>query len=345
MLELKWSKVVINNIPKRLTVVIPGYNTPDHWWRRCIYSVMGAIQADDEVIIVDDGSEVPVSLSRLGIHPDPRVSVLRKENGGLSSARNYALGVAQGKYVAFVDSDDVVEPCAYEKSVRMLDQSEQDICIFGVKTIWTEERLMKQDVPDCKIYGYLQPQDLKVLLKQCLFNYACNKVYRRSILDGNGTHLRFDVNGMPCEDTIFNLACISRGARWCSVGYVGYIYYRTNGSLLSSYKPSNIKGEIAGSEAWIRYKSSDHRIREVLGSYGETSPYELQKLEWRNIWMPKTPYSLWERWRWLKDNPKLGGMATFFKMMLFVAARRFLYYRPIRRWRIRRQYPHAQEIA
>ena len=337
-------KIVMSEVcSKRLTVIIPGYNTPEQWWRCCIYSVVRAIGSMDEIIIVDDGSGKPVSLSSLGFTNDPRISVLRKENGGLSSARNAALEIAKGKYVSFVDSDDCVESSVYEKCIQMLEQHAQDICVFGVKTIWVAENLMKIDCPESKVYGCLDPQGLKDLLNRRLFNYAWNKVYCRSFLEGNGAPLRFDPNGMPCEDTIFNLSCISRGARWCSIDCVGYAYYRTSSSLLSTYKPSNIKGEIAGAEAWRAYKASVKNAREVLGSYGETSKDELLNLEWRNIWQPKSPYSLMGRWKWLKENPKLGGVVTFIKAVLFTMARRFLYFRTIRRWRIRRMYPYAED--
>lgn len=331
----------MNLSKKRLTVIIPGYNTPDYCWRRCIGSVMNAIGVMDEIIVVDDGSEQPVDLLRLGLNGDSRISLLRKKNGGLSSARNAALEIAKGEYITFVDSDDRVEPCAYEKCIRMLESQKQDICIFGIKTVWTSENLMKIDCGDDKVYGGLEPQYLKGLLKQCLFNYACNKVYRRSFLENNGAPLRFDLDGMPCEDTIFNLLCISHGARWCSVACVGYIYYRTNGSLLATYKPSNVKGEVAGAEAWRNYKANVENAREVLGSYGETSDHQILNLEWRNIWKPMSPYSLIDRWCWLKKNPKLGGSITFVKMAFFTIARRFLYLRPLRRWRIKSMYPHA----
>ena len=326
----------------RLTVIIPGYNTTEHWWRRCICSVVKAIGLMDEIIIVDDGSRNPVTLSNLGFTNDPRISVLRKENGGLSSARNAALEIAKGKYIAFVDSDDCVEASIYEKCIQMLEQHAQDICIFGVETIWVAENLMKIDCPERKIYGCLEPQDVKDLSNLRLFNYAWNKVYRRNFLVGNGAILRFNPNGMPCEDTIFNLSCVLRGARWCSINCVGYTYYRTNSSLLSTYKPSNIKGEIAGAEAWRDYKESVKNAREILGSYGETDKKELLILEWRNIWQPKSPYSLMSRWKWLKKNPQLGGVATFIKTALFILARRFLYFRIIRRWRIRRMYPYVK---
>ena len=84
----------MNLSKKRLTVIIPGYNTSDYCWRRCIASVMNAIGVMDEIIVVDDGSEPPVDLLRLGLNEDSRISLLRKGNGGLSSARNAALEIA-----------------------------------------------------------------------------------------------------------------------------------------------------------------------------------------------------------------------------------------------------------
>lgn len=329
----------------RLSVIVPGCNNPEKWWRRCVASVLAACGSEDEVVCVDDGSKTPVEPGWVFADSDARVSLYRKGNGGLSSARNYGMGKVCGRYIAFVDSDDEVSPESFDHCIRHIEATKSDICVYGVKTIWVDEGLYKIDVAENKSYGALRPIDVRELLRKRLLNYAWNKVYCRGFLVSN--NLKFDVDGMPCEDIIFNLQCIMAGAKWCSLDYVGYVYYRAGMTLLSAYKPSNIKGLIASSNTWRDYKQSSHEAGKMLGKFGEISETELEKAEWANMWKPKSPFTMMERYKWLKDKGRhIQGRFLLLEMaraLASVFARRCLYFRPVRRWNIKRQYPSAVE--
>lgn len=325
---------------KRLTVIIPGYNTPERWWRRCIASVRSACGPDDEIICVDDGSDVAVDASWVCSDSDNRVRLIRQSNGGLSSARNAALAIAKGKYVSFVDSDDEVCPGVFDECIKALSHFGADIAIFGVRVIWPDDGLEKTDsVGGNRLLGKLSPNDILRLYHGCLLNYACNKVYRVDFLRRNS--LRFNTQAMPCEDIVFNLSCIMAGAIFCEISYAGYVYYRTRGTLLSRYKPTSFVGTRLASEAWHKYKDTTPGANEILGDLGEMSTRQEQYEEWRNIWMPGSPYSLMKRWEWLKEHSGLGGAMVFFRMMLWTFVRRHFYFQPIRRRHIKRLYPYA----
>jgi hypothetical protein len=150
---------------------------------------------------------------------------------------------------------------------------------------------------------------------------------------------------MPCEDIIFNLACVMSGARWVMVEDVGYIYYRTRSTLLSSYKPSNFKGLKAGANAWQQcidfFNEEENPWFLQRANFTETSA---NQLEWQNIWLPKTPYSLWGRWRWLRAHPDVGGIKTFIKTFIYTLVRRYCYFNCVRKWYIKRLYPYAKKV-
>jgi len=339
----------LNKFDKRLTVVIPGFNTPDEWWRRCLESVLLAIGEDDEVICVDDASNQQSAFLQKLPDIDTRVKVIwRKSNGGLSVARNTALDMAKGAFVTFVDSDDCVNPGVFTRAIAYLQQTNSDIVIYGVKVIWVEDGLMKVDLPDDRNYGILSPNDVLELLRRCLLNYAWNKIYSRSFLEKNAgvskSPLRFVPEGMPCEDILFNLTCIQASAKWCSIAYPGYTYYRTRNTLLSTYKSSSNKGLQLATIAWKQYKSNVPQAQTVLGNAGEFSELDLLRMEWKNIWMPNSPFSLWARWQWLCAHPKLGGLLTYIRMLLYVILRRWFYFRPVRRWHIRRMFSNIQQL-
>lgn len=337
---------------KRLTVIIPGYNTRKEWWLRCVESVRKACGPEDEIICVDDGSKVPVQASWVGADVDERVRLLRKENGGLSSARNFGMELMQGKYVTFVDSDDEVRPETFERCIRALEEHAADIAVYGVEVVWVDEGLRKVDRLTDGFYGELTPEHVSALHKANLLNYACNKVYGVDFVTGikysAWNKISFDSTGMPCEDIIFNLNCIMGGAKWVNVDYSGYVYYRTDGTLLSSYNPSCGRGIAAGAKAWERYALTlEESVREPFKRFYEMPKLAIARAQWTNLWRRNTPYSLWARWKWLKEHKELGGLFVFIKTWLFFLVRTHFYIRPLRRWNIRRQYPQvvaAEEI-
>ena len=308
----------------RLSVIIPGYNTPEAWWKRCVDSVLKAIGPEDEIVLVDDGSREGLKVSEFeslkGL--DDRIRIMTKANGGLSSARNAALDVVSGQYVAFVDSDDVVSPEVYSKSIAAMESFGSDVAIFGVRTEWVEERLYKDDIPQLCDYQSLSPVDVKQLSDDCLMNYAWNKVYRTGFLQMH--QLRFDPEGMPCEDIIFNLQCVMAGARWCTVDCLGYVYYRTAMTLLSKYRPGNFAGLHHGSETWKKYKDMTPGAREVLGWRGEATEASIIAAERRNRLRPGSP--CW----WL---------AVPYNLL-----RTILYCRPLRRRHLKKMWPQIRDL-
>jgi glycosyltransferase involved in cell wall biosynthesis len=86
------------------TAVIPTYNTPPGLLREAVESVLNQTQPVVELLVVDDGSSVPVNLEE---HASELVKVVRQNNKGVSAARNLAIQMAKGEYIAFLDADDL----------------------------------------------------------------------------------------------------------------------------------------------------------------------------------------------------------------------------------------------
>lgn len=336
----------------RLSVIIPGYNTSKACWRRCVESVRLACGLCDEIICVDDGSDIPIKEDWIGANCDGRIKLIRKENGGLASARNFAMDIMRGKFVTFVDSDDEVCDGAFEKGIFRLETTEADVVVYGVQTVWPKEGLCKTDCLPGRFCGRLLAKDILELSKANLFNYVWNKIYRVSFVNsenGKEERIRFQQNGMPCEDVIFNLDCISRNAKWVLSEFVGYVYYRTDGTLLSCYKPSNEDGLRLGANAWRRYSATlEEKEQVAFRPFSELSELSLLKAQWRNIWRPKSPYSLVSRFKWLKMHKEVCGNGvlcicfSFFKMYLFSFFRCYFYFRLVRRRHISKLYPSVE---
>ena len=328
---------------KRLSVIVPGYNTREAWWHRCVTSILDALGANDEVLCVDDGSRVPPKCLVELAAKDGRVRVLHHEkNLGLPSARNTGLDAAQGEFVTFVDSDDEVRPETYSKCLAALEAHNADVAVYGVRGVYANDGFVVHDIPEEKYYGELSPADVGYLVKRRLFYYSCNKVFRKGFLDERA--MRFRPEGVPCEDAIFNVALVVNKAKWATVPYEGYIYYRYDGSLLSTYKPTYVEGTRACTKAWRDYKETTPGAREGLEKYGlgwydETSDDNIVRGQWTNIWRRKSPYGLRARWRYAKEHADVLGRATLFvfiKKAVVMFLRAHCYWRPVRRWHEKR---------
>lgn len=105
MIDLKKRREMMPPAPlPTFSIILPTFNR-EKLVTRAIDSILMQDYRDFELIIVDDGS-TDETMEVLWEYCDPRILILQKENGGVSSARNVGLGHARGKYVTFVDSDD-----------------------------------------------------------------------------------------------------------------------------------------------------------------------------------------------------------------------------------------------
>jgi glycosyltransferase involved in cell wall biosynthesis len=112
---------------KRTTAIIPVFNTPENLLRESIDSVLNQSCSVLELLVIDDGSRVPVDLPEDG---DGTVRVIRQPNGGLGAARNRGIREAQGEFIAFLDSDDVWCPTKIEKQQACLLATPQAVACY-----------------------------------------------------------------------------------------------------------------------------------------------------------------------------------------------------------------------
>ena len=93
----------------KVSIIVPVYNV-EEYLERCLDSLVNQTLKDIEIIIVNDGStDGSKEKIQKYINKYKNIVYLEKENGGLSSARNYGIPYAKGEYIGFVDSDDYVE--------------------------------------------------------------------------------------------------------------------------------------------------------------------------------------------------------------------------------------------
>ena len=117
-----------------ISIVVPVYKS-EKTLAGCLDSLLAQTYQDIEVICVIDGSpdrcgEICDSYAE----KDGRVKVIKRENGGVSSARNRGIDEANGKYLSFVDSDDYIESNMLEKLYSAAEASDADLTVCGYYT-------------------------------------------------------------------------------------------------------------------------------------------------------------------------------------------------------------------
>lgn len=157
----------------KVSVIVPVYNV-EKYIRKCLESLINQTLGEFEVIVVDDGStDQCAEIIKEYIETFPKMKYYKKENGGLSDARNYGMQYVTGKYVAFLDADDYVEENTYEKLYEKAKQEDADMveCNF----YWTYLRNEKKDVGVCYSGEKEMLEKARVM--------AWNKLYKKEILD------------------------------------------------------------------------------------------------------------------------------------------------------------------
>lgn len=221
----------------KVSVVIPVYNV-EEYVAECIDSVLNQTLKDIELIIINDGSP-DNSEAIIKKYSDKRICYYKKENGGLSDARNYAIDKIKGKYVLFLDSDDLILPNFLEEAYNILEKEQSDMLqgraiYFG----------------DVKPYLARYPlyNNKKDLLRDAFV--ACgDKVYKTSIIKEH--NLSFP-KGLWYEDIPFFESFVLNAKKF-SVLNKGVYNYRQRASSITSTVSDRILEIIDVLDLNIRY--------------------------------------------------------------------------------------------
>lgn len=215
----------------KLSVIVPMYNA-EEYLEECLESIEKSIQGlEAEVLLIDDGSEDRTSDIALAFqHEHSRFRYYRKENGGPADAKNYGIGKAKGKYLAFTDSDDLVTESMYHNMVRAAEYHQADLTIvnlvrFNSKRIWGSG-LHK------RVFNNLKKTVTHI--RECdnliYDTTAANRMIRRDFWEKNGFQYP---KGWLFEDMPIALEMHCRANRVAIVHEVGYLWRVRDGESAS----------------------------------------------------------------------------------------------------------------
>ena len=204
-----------------ISVIVPVYNA-EKYLEDCVQSILTQTHQPVEVILVDDGSpdNCPAMCDAMA-QRDARVRVLHKANGGVSSARNAGLNMAQGEYISFVDSDDMLFPDALATLLRLAEQHHADICSAQSVGL-SADGVLSERLFSGAVEVWQGEESLQKMLEDHPATYsAWAKLYTRTILTG----IRFAEDVRIHEDSLFVFDCICKKPAFVSAN-LGLYQYR-----------------------------------------------------------------------------------------------------------------------
>ncbi|WP_448210853.1 glycosyltransferase family 2 protein [Colwellia sp. MEBiC06753] len=164
-----------------ITIIVPIYNV-EAFLSECLDSIANQSQNNFSVLLINDGStDNSVAIAEQYVEKSPALfTLLHKENGGLSDARNFGINHTKSDYVMFVDSDDLIASDTIEKVSNALLAEPSDILCFGMTEITESGQHIRNIPPTTGNIIATNLQRAPELLTQALPN-ACNKVIKTSI--------------------------------------------------------------------------------------------------------------------------------------------------------------------
>ncbi len=237
--------------PILFSVLVPVYNVAPYL-RECLDSVLGQSYPNFELLLVDDGStDASGAICDEYAAKDARIRVFHKENGGLISARRYAVARFTGDYCVFLDSDDWLVSNALEVLEKAVRESRADCVIYGIR--WNRPSRVEHIVCPPEICGRLHTDKravLNILLNDDSFNSLCRKCVRASCFDGRDFSGFFHIS--RGEDRLQSVEILENARSFYFLPDELYVYRANDSSITHTI-------------CYDGYRADDTVNREVLG--------------------------------------------------------------------------------
>lgn len=285
----------------QLSIIVPIYNV-EEYLRECLESIYKVKNIAKEIILVNDGS-IDNSFEIIKEYKDKYSSittVIDKKNGGLSDARNSGMKIAKGKYIFFIDSDDLISPLVFEEIFK--EGYKQDVDIIKANGYFLKENKENEVLNEVKIKdGIYKGIDLleESYMKKIIRVEVWLSIYKNIFLKENNFYF---YKGLIYEDTIFSYNVWIKSEKILFLNKNFYYYRIREGSIMADetaekyiHKLKNAKLMLElKKEKSLKLKSIDWFIVDVIctgiikyGIYDEELFYKFKKIDFKGSWKIK----------------------------------------------------------
>ena len=231
-----------------LSVIVPVYNT-EKYIEKCINSILNSSFKDLEIIIVNDGStdnSEEIINKIIKEKKDFNIKYLKKENGGLSDARNFALSYVTGKFISFIDSDDYIDVNLYKNLEKYMKQ-DIDLIKFKMKKVDEEGNILEK--LDGPVFEKCTGEEgyKKLCVDDKFLDPACIYLYKTKFFKENNFKY---AKGLYHEDFGLTSLIILKASSFVSTEEFGYYYLQTKNSIT---RDKDYKKEIKKAKDLIKH--------------------------------------------------------------------------------------------
>ena len=229
---------------KMISVIVPVYNV-EKYLDKCVDSILHQEYSDIEIILVDDGS-----LDNGGLLCDEyacryqNITVVHKQNGGLSDARNMGIRAADGDWIAFVDSDDYVDQRYLQALYDAVTRDDSDLSVCDFVPIREDRTIIERwgGLPNLTLSN--KADMIRIIDSHWKIVPAWNKLYKAKLFDD----LEFE-KGKLHEDEFFIHRVLVKCNRITIISDALYYYLQRGGSITTT---KNIQNQLDAFEALIQ---------------------------------------------------------------------------------------------
>lgn len=249
-----------------ISIIVPVYNV-EKYLHRCIDSILLQSYTDFELLLVDDGStDNSGKICDEYAITDQRIKVFHKHNGGVSSARNFGLDEAIGKWIAFVDSDDCITKSYLENLIKEVKSND---CIV----ISNYHHFNKPPMMQLENISLSKGNMVKYFFDHHIFNLSVPyaKLFNSHIINQN--HIRYPLGIHMGEDGIFMVQYLNCISSAIIINTLDYSVNETEGSLSSKYYSFNSE--------WKCYQLWKKELLAFINRFGNIYSDPL-KIVWEN---------------------------------------------------------------
>lgn len=205
----------------KISIIIPVYKA-EKYLSKCVESVLSQTYSNWELLLIDDGSpDNSGVLCDEYASKDERIRAYHKENGGVSSARNYGLEKLTGEWVTFIDADDWLDSNALRESSKHFEDN--DIVRFSMELVFDTKNLLnnrrKQLIPSSDKKEILG----RVLSRKSILG-VCGTVCRSVLFTG----VRFNTNLVMAEDWLVTVQLMNNARSIRDLSDCFYFYNQLN---------------------------------------------------------------------------------------------------------------------
>lgn len=246
-----------------LSIIIPVYQV-EKYVDECLKSVIKALKGTDniEVLLLDDGSKDGSALVCKQFEQEYSfIHYFYSENCGVSKTRNKGILLAQGKYITFLDADDLLSIDFIDEIIKKVNVTNFDLCVFEYEDFCEDNKHPATGIKRSKRYELFN-ENCKPI-EGCLFLERMFKsstrvasvwgtVYRKDFLIGNA--IRFEEEMSSSEDFDFIIKCMVKAKNVENDNSTSVFYRRERiGSATQKYNPYKLLCDLKMREKWYKY--------------------------------------------------------------------------------------------